>query len=284
MKPPKTPRTFVYHAHGFAVSGMIKSPYRKLIPTQAMATLPTSGGHAEVTVPGFSHEDIVSFDGAHTLITGLQTGDNVYETDMKVTIKGLNIMDRFTATEVVTHIHCKHTLGAFGKEKQDRSEILPTESRFAGVRINGKPVEIILDHDFFKQYAHYNHFRSAYGKGPFRQKVKKQFHWVAPKTNQVIPDTVQTRYKWAERLADKLPENGNILCTLVKEIKGDLDGQVFGNMIVLPDFGTIYLADYFMEKHGRRLEMVRVKVDKPFKGTICDGGQGGGNGYPPSGG
>ena len=58
-----------------------------------------------------------------------------------------------------------------------------------------------------------------------------------------VPDCVLTRYKWAERLNKKLPEHGHILCTLVDEIEGDnLNGRVFGNVIVLPDFGTIFSA------------------------------------------
>jgi hypothetical protein len=281
---PKTPRAFLYHAHGFAISGMITKPYQDFIPTQAMATLPTTGGLAEVTAPRFAYKDIVSFDGAKTVITGTSPKPNVYVTDMKVTIDGLNILDRFTAKKVVTHIQCTHTLGEFGKENKDRSEIIPLDADITGVEIDGNPVNITLDKKFFQKYSNYSRLRKDY-KGSFRKTVQHKFHWVPDgKPKQTVPDCVQTRYKWAERLKNKLPEHGHILCTLVDKVEGDnLDGRVFGNIIVLPDFGTIYLGDYFIDRHSTRLEMVRVELDGPVKGMIVDGGNGNGSGFPPSG-
>jgi hypothetical protein len=284
MKRFKTPRAFLYHAHGFAISGMITKPYQELIPTEAMATLPTTGGLAKATKEDYRYKDIVSFKSAETVITGISPKDNVYETDMKVTINGLNIRDRFTADRVVTHIRCIHTLGDFGKENKDRSEIIPVDSDISGVKIDGKPVNVTLDKNFFHEFSNYARLREAYKKGPFRKHVQQKFHWVPEKPKAKVPDCVLTRYKWAERLNKKLPEHGHILCTLVDKVEGDnLDGRVFGNVIVLPDFGTIYLGDYFIDRHSTRLEMVRVELDGPVKGRVVDGGNGGGSGYPPSG-
>ena len=82
-------------------------------------------------------------------------GGNVHETDMKVTIEGLNIRDRFTADKVVTHIRCVHTLGEFGKENKDRSEIIPVESDISGVKIDGRPVNVTLDKKFFHEFPNY---------------------------------------------------------------------------------------------------------------------------------
>jgi hypothetical protein len=284
MKSQKTPRAFLYHAHGFAISGIITSPYQEHIPTQAMATLATTGGTARSVQDRFEFKDVVSFDRAETVITGVSPKSNVYVTDMKVTIDGLNILDRFTAKKVVTHIQCTHSLGEFGKENKDRSEIVPLDADITGVEIDGKPVNITLDKKFFQKYSNYARLRKDY-KGSFRKVVQHKFHWVPDgKPKQTVPDCVQTRYKWAERLKNKLPEHGHILCTLVDKVEGDnLDGRVFGNIIVLPDFGTIYLGDYFIEKHGTRLEMVRVELDGPVTGTVCDGGGSNGSGYPPSG-
>jgi hypothetical protein len=285
MKRFKTSRAFLYHAHGFAISGMITKPFQDFIPTQAGATLPTTGGLAETTVNDYAYKDIVSFKRAYTRITGMPAnGGNVHETDMKVIIEGLNIRDRFTADKVVTHIRCKHTLGEFGKENKDRSEIMPVESDIVGVKIDGQPVNITLDKQFFHEFSNYARLREAYKKGFFRKRVQEKFHWVPEKSKAKVPDCVQTRYKWAERLKKKLPEHGHILCTLVDKVEGDnLDGRVFGNIIVLPDFGTIYLGDYFIDRHSTRLEMVRVELEGPVKGTVVDGGNGGGNGFPPSG-
>ena len=285
MKRFKTPRAFLYQAHGFAISGMITKPFQDFIPTQASATLPTTGGLAEAEQTDYRYKDIVSFKRAYTRITGMPAnGGNVHETDMKVTIEGLNIRDRFTAEKVVTHIRCVHTLGEFGKENKDRSEIIPVESDISGVKIDGRPVNVTLDKKFFHEFPNYARLREAYKKGPFRRHVQQKFHWVPEKPKAKVPDCVLTRYKWAERLNKKLPEHGHILCTLVDKAEVDHpEARVFGNIIVLPDFGTIYLGDYFIDRHSTRLEMVRVELDGPVKGMVCDGGGGGGNGYPPAG-
>ncbi len=283
----KTLRTFLYHAHGFAISGVIFRPKEEHIPTQGMATLATTGGSAKAPVnQPFAYENIVSFKRSDTVITGTSPKKNVYETDMKVTIEGLNIMDRFTADKVVTHIRCTHTLGDFGKENRDRSEIVPGESEISGAKVDGEPLNVSLDNkNFFNKYSNYARLREAYKKSSFRDEVQQRFHWVPGKSKRKIPPPVETRYKWAERLKKKLPEHGHILCSVVDDIQSPkLGDYIFGNMIVLPDFGTIYLGDYFVDKHGTRLEMVRVEIAKPFYGTICDGGQGNGNGYPPFGG
>jgi hypothetical protein len=282
----KTPRTFLYHAHGFAISGVIfRNKKEEHIPTQAMATLATTGGHAESAMSEFNYEDIVSFERAETKIKGTSPKPNVYETDMRVTIEGLNIMDKFWADKVVTHIHCTHTLGEFGKENKDRSEIIPLESDISGVKVNGEHVDVSLKNKkFFSDYSNYARLHKAYGKSSFREEVQQRFHWVN-KPKRKVPPQVETRYKWAERLRKKLPEHGHILCTLVDDIQSpSLGDYIFGNMIVLPDFGTIYLGDYIVDRHGTRLEMVRVEIAKPFYGTIVDGGGNNGGGYPPSGG
>ena len=73
----------------------------------------------------------------------------------------------------------------------------------------------------------------------------------------------------------KLPEHGHILCSVVDDIQSPkLGDYIFGNMIVLPDFGTIYLGDYFVDKHGTRLEDEGGNCETLPYGTICDGGQG----------
>ena len=56
MKRFKTPRAFLYQAHGFAISGMITKPSR-LIPTQASATLPTTGGLAEAEQTDYRYKE-----------------------------------------------------------------------------------------------------------------------------------------------------------------------------------------------------------------------------------
>lgn len=289
MKTPRTPRTFLYHAHAFAISGMMRYPFHAPIPTQAMVTLPTIGGHAEALVENFSFHDIVSFKKAYTQVVGNCNSDgDICYTTTSVTIEGLNVMDMFTADLITTRIGCTYNLHDLHDPSDDTADIIPLGSNFDGVRIGGGEAKITLDHKLFSKYPDYRNFKEDYdaNKDGLRDQVQKQFNWVTP--DPMPPDTpevVQLRYKWATRFEDSIPDGGPVLCTLVKKIEGDaIDPRhVFGNVIELPNFGTIYLADYYMEKFGRRLEMLRIELAPPFVGTICDGGGGNGGGYPPLG-
>ncbi len=284
---PKTPRTFVFNADAFAISGMIQYPYHEPIPTQAMVTLPTIGGHAESLVENFSFHDMVSFKRAYTQVVGRANNDeSVCHTTTSVTIEGLNILDMFTADLITTRIGCTYDLHNLEDPSDDTAEITVLGSDFHGVRIGGAEATISLDHKLFSKYTDYQNFKKDYDSDvKFRDRIRKQFNWIAPDPLPPdIPELLKKRYKWAERFAKKLPKNGPVLCTLANKIEGDaVDGHVFGNVINLPNFGTIYLADFYMEKFARRLEMLRIELAPPFSGTICDGGGGGGSGYPPSG-
>jgi hypothetical protein len=287
MKPPNTPRAFVFNAHAFAISGMIRYPFHQPIPTQAMVTLPTIGGHAESLVEDFSFHNMVSFKRAYTQVVGRSNdvGDICYTTT-SVTIEGLNILDMFTADVITTRIACTYNLHDMEDPTDDTAEILLLGSNFDGVRIGGAKATIRLDHKLFSDYPDYQKFKKDYDSdGKFRDRIKSQFNWIAPSALPPdIPESVKKRYKWAKRFDKALPDNGPVLCTLVKEIKGDsVDGHIFGNVIDVPNFGTIYLADVYMGKFARRLEMLRIDLAQPLSGTICDGGEGGGSGYPPSG-
>jgi len=286
MKGPRTPRSFVFHAHAFAISGMIKYPYHEPIPTQAMVTLPTIGGHAEALVENFSFHNMVSFKKAYTQVIGRSNdaGDICYTTT-SVTIEGLNIMDMFTADLITTRIGSTYNLHDIDDPNDDTADVLVLGSNFDGVRIGGSKTKIELDQKTFSDYPQYETLKDKYNKdSDFRQKVNNEFYCNPMPPN--VPEPVKTRYKWADRLKlkERLPDNGPVLCTLVKNIEGDtVDGHVFGNIIDLPNFGTIYLADLYIEKFSKRLEMVRIDLAPPFSGTICDGGGSNGSGYPPSG-
>ena len=71
MKRFKTLRTFLYHAHGFAISGMISSPSRTSSQLRPWRHCLPPAASPKPTVTDFRYKDIVSFKRAYTRITGM---------------------------------------------------------------------------------------------------------------------------------------------------------------------------------------------------------------------
>ena len=283
-------RTFLYRVHGVALGGVITYPFHEVIESQASVALPAAGGHAQSCVENFSYRNLISFRKAHTQVTGgLDPVTGAHKSVVTVRIEGLNIENMFTAESITCRIASKHTLVDPDNSEQkklglkaDESEIVALGSEFVGVRIGGAEAKITLDHGLFSEFPNYRKLCKDY---EVHSDVRDAFRpYLFRDLKGDVPQPLQARYKWArEKFAKKLPENGPVLCSLVSSIDSDhLKDRIFGNAIVLPNFGTLYLADFYIEEHWRRLEMFRVEFASPPGGGGSGGGGGGGGGYPPN--
>src|SRR5580693_5436643 len=82
---------------------------------------------------------------------------------------------------------------------------------------------------------------------------------------------------------DKFPESkGIVLCSLVKDIKTPCpELRVYGNVIVVPQFGKIYLGEVILKKYEREVTMLRLDLGCPTALVVSGpGGGGGGAGFP----
>jgi hypothetical protein len=250
-------RTFLYHAHASGVSGRITLPFDEVIPVQAPAAIPVTGGYSATRVENFRHRDIVSFRSATSIVSGdFSARDQAYETLMSATIEGLNILDVVTADVIVARLSSRHP-----KDGGEPS-IIPLGSYFENLRIAGCKVEAPLNNDQFMRCPRYQDLR------------------------RVIDEDAEVRSRLSRGFADlsAQPRNGALLCSLAgdvtvncRELKAD------GHAIHVPQFGTVYLAEFLITPYSRSITMLRAELGSPVQGQVTSGG-GSGNGepYPPT--
>jgi hypothetical protein len=260
-------RVHYYHADGSALGGQFERPLQQQITVQASVSLPPVGGYATSHAEKFHLEGLLSFESAHTQVAGSapsKTGP--WTTLVTSVVEGLNVLNIFTVDRIVAQISTEHPREGYNPK------VNFVGTRFEGVRIAGHPVEIILDLDVCKQ--------GAAGEFPgqpciqdsqFLARVAEQRRRMADErslpqwsTDRTIPNWVRERYQWDN--SDTRPGKDSVLCTVVKEIRGQFPGQVFGNVFDVPDFGKGFLGELLVDSTAFRLVMARFEVGCPVTG------------------
>jgi hypothetical protein len=270
-----TYRTFLYNAHGYGLGGQITRPFEQMIDVQAMASLPLSGGHGLARTENFNVKDIVSFKAAYTEVSGSQNPkDGSYTTLVSATVEGLNVHNIVTVDRVVARISSNHP--ADGQEPT----ITPLGSQFDNLRIAGCPVQVELDNHLFTRLGTFEAFKSEYEQNQqARDAMQARFLWGQPKSD--VPEFLRERYKWFA--GDAFPESkGIVLCSLVKDIKMNCpEIQRFGNVLIVPHFGKIYLAEFLLKRYERSVTMLRLEMGSATAATVGGpGGTGNGTTFP----
>ena len=268
-------KTFLYNARADGLSAQLTRPVQQTIEVQAGTSLPVTGGHGCARAENFRFSEIVSFDVAYSQVAGSQdpvTGS--YNTLVSATIEGLNILDMVTADKIVARLSSEHPPDG------SQPSIIPLGSTFENLRIAGCPVQVNLDIDLFTRLRTFDSFKREYETDPqFRDAAKQRYFWGQPKSD--VPEFLRERYKWFP--GDAFPESkGIVLCSLVKGIQTNCpEIKAWGNVIVLPQFGTIYLSEFYLEDKARSLTMLRVELGCPVCGTITTAAtQGNGTTFP----
>lgn len=255
--------TFLYHAQGCAFGGVMRRPNNEVLETAAATALPQTGGRAfaQQATP-YHYKDLFKFDKAATEASGAKEANGSYKTTITATVEGLNMQGVVKATSIVASLTTRHN----GSE--DEARVDPSGSQFAGLTISGYPVTVDLDIPLMCQLDTLKGFRDKYAKdSAFRRLASDRFGWAG--LNWPNPDT--------------LPEpKGIVSCSLVKTISCDCPGlTINGNSIKVPDFGTIYLAEYWAKAGWRQLTMMRFALGSPTEGDVTVGGiNGNGTTFP----
>jgi hypothetical protein len=250
-------RTFLYHAHATGVSGRITLPFDEIIPVQAPAAIPVTGGYSATRVENFRYRDILSFRSATSVVSGdFSVKNQAYETLMSASVEGLNILGVVTADVMVARLTSRHP--------KDGSEpsIIPLGSYFENLRIAGCKVDAPLNTEQFTRCAQYHEVRRTINEDPdVRARLSHGFADVAAQ-----------------------PPNCALLCSLAGPVSVNCrDLKPDGHAIHVEHFGTVYLAEFLILPYSRSITMLRVELGSSVEGHISSGG-GSGNGqpYPPT--
>jgi len=259
-------RVHFYHADASALGGHIRRPFDRPIPVQASVSLPPVGGfveaHGRKDPKDAEVNSIVSFEAAYSHVSGsVNKKDGAFTTMVTSTVENFNVLDTFTADRLVAQISVDHP----PKGYIPKVSLIGTQ--FENVRIGGNRVEIILDLDIchHSNEGEYPTQRCMQDQ-QFLAKVGEQYGFI--NQDKTAPDWVKDRYQWDD---SKLAEKGFVLCSIVKEIRGKFPGKHYHNIIVIPEFGKIFLGELIVDYGSFQLIMARLELGSPTEACISAG-------------
>lgn len=268
-------KTYIHTAHGYGFSARIDRPFEHLVDVHAGSTLPTTGGFETSRTENFRLKEIISYQAAYSVVgSSRNLKDDTYNSSVTATIEGLNILDMVTADRIVARVTSKQRMD------EEEPTILSVGSRFENLRIAGCPVQVDLDNELFVRLSTFASFKKEYTENQqAREMMQGRFLWGRPKAD--VPEFLRERYNWFA--GDEFPESkGIVLCSLVKDVKTNCSElRRYGNVIVVPHFGKIYLAELQLQRYQRELAMLRVEMGSVVGGSGSGpGSTGGGSTYP----
>jgi hypothetical protein len=251
---------FYFDACSQALTAQFSRPADHHIDAQASSSLCATGGHSSARVDNFHYRDLISFKTGHTRISaGYEDYETSNETKASATVEGLNILNVLTADLVAARTHSKHS------NEASEGRVSMQSCEFKNLRILGQPVKMELNFALFEGIQTFKQAQEAYlQKGEFWQIAKDPFQ-----TGQELPPQKDT---------------GAFLCSLIKGgIEVDAPGvQTAGHTVLIPNFGTIYLAEMMISHGQRTFSMIRFNLDAAVSasGSVACGTTNGRQ-YPP---
>ena len=260
---------FLYHACAHAFSAHFTRPIDRLIEVQAGTSLPINGGHGSARAENFRFNETVSFKAGYSQVSGSEkfvadekdkTKVNCIHTTLAMSVvEGLNILDVITADRVVSRLASSYVEG-------EEAESVWIGSRFDNLQIAGCKIDVELHHELWPKLKTFELAIAEFEKNEeFRKMAKSPLGlWKLPK---------------------KIDRHGVICCSLVKKLTPEKCPGVehlghHGHVLVVPEFGKIYLAELVLTHGSKTLTMIRFELGSPQSGggTVS---QSGNNGRPP---
>ena len=245
----KNDNPFISNAHGCAVGGFTTRPwgYENLL-VGASVSLPSTGGKARVEelVPYQYRAPFLTIDKAFTEVEGKQDSSGAYLTTVTVNVKGLKMFDLDVNKCVV---EADFTTSLITKHNGGKETVVDTSgSKFTKLIVDGDPV-VITPGTMCDAAQTYEDFDGQFGTNPKVSKAAKM------------------------RM---------MRCSLIDKIQHKLS-QPHGDqqILVVPNFGHIYLGEVHIKDNERRITMMRLELGSPVAGSIAlGGGSGNGTNFP----
>ena len=279
-------KTFFFHGQGVGLGGVVTRPFQHLIEAKGAASLPITGGKSSASwgkhvVPDIKDPKsvdlpkVVSIEETLTELTGTLDDDGVHRTRVTTTVHGLNVEDVVTADAVVAKLLTEH----YPNEEEPRFSVIGSDIK--NLRIKGASVTVEFHTPIFEELNTHSKLKNKFDRDAnFRKQMRRQFLWGDSEAKE-IPEFLQEQYKFTEA-QKSLPESKGIVpCSVVKSVRGGSGFQAFNHVLVVPDFGKVFLGELLILKHERRLTMMRFDLGSPVDGQLTVSGAGGnGSGWP----
>jgi len=275
---------YVYNASAYGFSAEFDRPTRHSIPSQATAVLGADGGRGSARIQGFKYDGLVSVEDAHTEVGGSYDNcHDIHTTYASSTLEGVNVADMLTADEVVSKLHI------YSPDKGEPSFTI-TGSHFKNLKIAGHPVDVQLATSVFHGYDTFSKVTAAH-------KAKKADPWLLGHKLGELSDAEQANLeetyhalkgmsevvKGWKQPGQNRAERSNYWFSAANQLKleglpDDSEIKVMGNIICIPKFGVIRLAEIVVNRHCRSLTMFRVQMCSGTDGGASGGGTQGSGG------
>ena len=263
-----------YHAHALGVAGTIdradNSNFVGTLPSTATTSLSHTGGEGSQTVKDFSWKNFLSFRKAEVSVSGKYNEERrCHETIASSVVEGLNINDTVTADRIISKLTSWHPKGTEDDDKKkppeeqclDEPLVSPEGSCFENLRIAGRLIDAKTAAQEFRNYGTYSSAKGASGLAK----------WLLSNQLQQATQTPSLA-KFSKGIGGLLQSHGILACSLVSLDSNNIGGlQTLGSVIIVPNFGVVHLAELLIQKHSRRLNMLRLSLGSPVQGDITTG-------------
>ena len=263
---PKTPvepgssleRYHVYHAEAHVLSGNLKHPVNQSIEPQARVVFEKTrlDGHITQSVEATTLEGLISFKAGHSHASGSKIAKkdlwgkdhSGWVTLSTSVLEGLNVFEVITADRVVAQVSTEHAM-----EHGHVPKVTFLGTHFENLRVGGYPVEVELDlaicgakperdQPYLKDRGFLDRVRHQLAEIVGAKGLPKD---LGQQYDSKIAYINDLKKHASGRAKGKQNGYSKLQCSLVKSIGPiPIPGvKTFGNIIFIPDFGTVSLAE-----------------------------------------
>jgi hypothetical protein len=265
---------------------------RHSIPTQAPSVLGADGGHSHSRVQDFKYDSFISVADAHTQVAGsYDTCHRIHTTFAFSSLEKVNVANVLLADRIVSRLDIYEP-----DDPTLETTFSIAGSHFENLRIAGHKVVVQLPTSEFAAYDSFSEVSKA-GKWMVGSELAKlaggalialedTYHALKGMTGLIKgwqkQDPKRSAYVLSPANELKLEGHKNE----IRKKNGEPDWinsgiQQFGNVVCVPKFGVIRLAELVVHKHCRSLTMFRVQMCSGADGSGSGGGTVGGGGRTP---
>jgi hypothetical protein len=275
-------RVHYYHADASPIGGYLTQPFESILQSDASVSLGQAGGHSASRMEQFKLDELIRSGASYSQVTGsVQKGTGNWTTLVTSSVENLNVMEVVTADRIVSRMSIEHPrVGYYPK-------ISFAGTQFENLRVNGKVIQPVVDLDLLTAVG-------ADAKGAPAKEGEKPQAEAAPSiiefpdvpwpdvqsftrkavdqsaritTAKGAPAWLKSRFEWIAS-PEARQKRGYVLCSLVNEVNGAAPGTNFGHVLVVPDFGNIFLGELIVDMNSFHLTMVRAELGCAAQGNV----------------
>jgi len=258
MAPARVHR---YHAEATALHADLKHPLAQEIKPQTYVKLAKGGGYLSEHARYFRVEHVVSYKSAHTHVAGHESTkpERGWITLTTSSIESLNVLEVVTADRVVSQIATHHPF----KNGEHVPSVTFLGTKFENLRVGGARVDVVFNPRLFtihapagdKPYLEDPDFLKEMGSSASFPGLGKEWQAYVQQNPKGSP-------KPGASAKGTLAESVSFLD------KAPFPSKISGNVITVPDFGKIILAELDLDCDTFHLTMIRLEMGCLAAGTM----------------